>query len=89
MKPMMANMLGSMGENMFFLVLENKDKSKLENPIDPYSNHQLEFELGDFKKEIDLPLSSLLEEKICPKTNKELNGKWNYCSIHGVELKLK
>jgi len=89
MKPMMANMLGSMGENMHFLVLENKDQSKLESPIDPYSYHKLEFELGDFKKEIDLPLASLLEEKICPKTNKELNGKWNYCPIHGTELKKK
>jgi len=84
-KPMMSNMMGPMGENMHLFLYENPSNKSL-LPIDPYSKESLNFTLGDFQKEVDLPLSSLLEEKICPDDKKELNGKWNFCPIHGIKL---
>lgn len=87
-KPMMKNMIGPMGENMqFFLFQAPKNNELL--PIDPYSNNELTFALGDFEKDAELPLSCLLEEKICSEDNKTWNGKYNFCPIHGSELNNK
>jgi hypothetical protein len=84
-KPMMENMIGPMGENMQVMLFENpKNKSLL--PINPYSTDELNFSLGDFKKNVQLPLSCLLEDKQCPDDNEALNGKWNFCPIHGSKL---
>lgn len=84
-KPMMKNMLGALGENMQIFLFENPEgKSIL--PIDPYSDEDILFELANFKKHIQLPLGSLLEEKICPNDNKEHSGKWKYCPFHGDVL---
>ncbi|WP_111682322.1 hypothetical protein [Winogradskyella tangerina] len=89
MKPMMKNLMGAMGENMQFYVFESPDKNNKIIPIDPYGTESLKFELGEFSKEVSLPLASLLEEKICPETNKEHSGKWSYCPFHGVKLEEK
>ena len=87
-KPMMKNMLGSMGENMQMFIFENpKDKAVL--PIDPYSDNELKFTLGTLERNVSLPLSCLLEEKICTEDNSEWNGKWNFCPIHGTKLSQK
>ncbi|WP_347923895.1 hypothetical protein [Pontimicrobium sp. SW4] len=84
-KPMMENMIGPMGENMQVMLFENpKNKSLL--PINPYSTDELKFSLGDFEKKVKLPLSCLLEDKQCPDDNEALNGKWNFCPIHGSKL---
>lgn len=89
MKPMMKNMMGAMGENMQFYVFESPDRKKAIIPIDPYGSESLTFELANFKKEVSLPLASLLEEKVCPETKKEHNGKWTFCPYHGVTLEEK
>lgn len=86
MKPMMKNMMGPMGENMHFIVFESPDRKNNVIPIDPYSSETIKFELGEFKKEVSLPLACLLEEKVCPETNEEHNGKWTFCPYHGVKL---
>ncbi|ARV10039.1 hypothetical protein BTO05_10475 [Winogradskyella sp. PC-19] len=80
MKPMIAGMLGEMGDNMQFYLFKPNE------PIDVYKKGELEFELGDFVSTNNLPLGSLLEEKKCPQTNKLHNGKWKYCPFHGGEL---
>lgn len=85
MKPIMANMLGNMGQNMHFFVFDNPKGKKI-LPVDPLSNDELVFSMDNFKVEVDLPLSSLLLEKICPEDKIELNGKWNYCPFHGKKL---
>jgi len=87
-KPMMENMIGPMGENMQVMLFENPTNISL-LPIDPYSEDELKFSLGSFEKMVQLPLSCLLEEKICPEDNESLNGKWNYCPIHGSKLNNK
>lgn len=87
-QPMMKNMIGPMGDNMqIFLYQSPKEKKIL--PIDPYSNNNLIFKLGSFEKGASLPLGCLLEEKLCPENQEELSGKWNFCPIHGSELKSK
>ena len=85
LQPMLSNMFGSMGENMHFLVFDNPASGEL-LPVDPYGTEPLEFELGKFKPVADLPLSSLIMEKICPTDNALMNGKFNYCPYHGTEL---
>ncbi|MCH9660463.1 MAG: hypothetical protein K0U54_06085 [Bacteroidetes bacterium] len=87
-QPMMSNMLGPMGENMHFIFMENNPTQAV-LPINPIGNSPLEIELGTFKTGPDLPLGSLLEEKLCPKDQKMLSGKWTYCPFHGTELKAK
>lgn len=87
-QPMMKNMIGPMGENMQVLLFENPPNKSL-LPVNPYSNDPLKFKLGNFEKEVSLPLGCLLEEKICPEDKEELNGKWNFCPIHGTKLVAK
>lgn len=86
MKPIIANMLGNMGENFVFLVFDSKNSSdKL--VVDSYKDHDFEIILaGDETYKFDLPFSALLEPKICSKDNAKLNGKWNYCPFHGRAL---
>lgn len=84
-QPMMKNMIGPMGENMQVLLFGNPPNKTL-LPINPYSTDSLKFKLGDFEKKVSLPLGCLLEEKTCPEDEEELNGKWNFCPIHGTKL---
>lgn len=85
MKPIMANMLGNMGQNLHFFVFDNpKGKNLL--PVNALSNDALNFSMDGYTVDVDLPLSSLLLEKVCPQDLAELNGKWNYCPIHGKKL---
>lgn len=88
MKPMMKNMMGAMGENMQFYVFENPGSKDI-IPIDPYGKDVVTFSLGNFEKEVQLPLGSLLLEKMCPETKQMHNGKWSYCPYHGDKLESK
>lgn len=83
--PLMKNMIGQMGENMQIFVYENDKK----NPVDVWSDGKLLAELKDFKATIELPLSSLLQEKQCPEGKKLFSGKWNFCPFHGKKLVAK
>ena len=85
MKPIMANMLGNMGQNLHFFVFDNPKGRKI-LPVDALSNDALVFSMDGYSVDVDLPLSSLLLEKICPEDKAELNGKWNYCPFHGKKL---
>ena len=62
MKPMMANMLGPMGENLHFILLKNNDKSNV-LPIDSKEKGVLKVRMNSFIREVDLPLESVLIEK--------------------------
>jgi len=86
MKPIVANMLGNMGENFVFLVFDSKNSSN-KLVVDSYKDHDFEIVLeGNESYKFDLPFSALLEPKTCPKDNEKLNGKWNYCPYHGEAL---
>ena len=85
MKPMMAKMLGPMGENLHFIVVKNNRTSNV-LPIDANEAGILKVEMNEFSREVDLPLGSLLMEKKCPEDDKLLSGKWTYCPFHGKKL---
>lgn len=85
LQPMLSNMFGSMGENMHFLVFDNPSSGSI-LPVDPYGTDPLSFELGNFTPKADLPLTSLLMEKVCPTDKALMSGKFKYCPYHGVEL---
>lgn len=85
MKPIMANMLGNMGQNLHFFVFESP-KNKKVLPVNALSNDLLEFSMDGFRADANLPLSSLLLEKVCPEDKALLNGKWNFCPFHGKKL---
>lgn len=84
-KPMMKNMLGPMGENMQVFLFENKKGSKYIK-TNPRSEGELTFRLDTYSKNVDLPLGSLIMEKVCPQDNTLHTGKWTYCPYHGAKL---
>jgi len=85
-QPMLSNMLGQLGEGMVILAFEaeNNDKKPL---IDPLRTEKISLKYKEYDYTIDMPLASLLEKKVCPFDKEKLNGKWNFCQIHGEKLK--
>jgi hypothetical protein len=87
LKPVFSNMMGNFGENFHFFVFDSKNSSD-KDMFHPLSEDDFTIALGkDDVFTYDLPLSSLLLPKLCPKDNQLLNGKWNFCPIHGTALK--
>jgi len=81
MKPMFGNLLGKMGESMELMMFQ-KDGNAI---LDPFSDKgSIRYE--SVSLDLDLPLSSLLEDKTCPTDGDKMNAKWKYCPIHGVKL---
>jgi hypothetical protein len=87
MRPMFSNMMGNMGENLYFVVYQ--DGASESAIIDPYSDKKLTLTLSDFSDNLQFPLSSLLQPKKCPKDEALFNGKWSYCPHHGDALTLQ
>ena len=88
MKPMIAQMLGQFGEQLEFIVFPKDAKDG--TPIaDPLSRGKFTVLLNEEEFNFTLPLSSMVEKKICPKDKKLYNGTWNYCPIDGKKLKLQ
>ncbi len=85
MKPMLAGMLGPMGENMHFFVFPATTASG-ERFGDADSEGTLTVELDDAAASWRLPLSSVLPPKICPVDGERMSGAWRFCPWHGVEL---
>lgn len=85
MKPVFANMLGPMGQNMHFFVFPAVDK-------DGRKIAEVKKD-GDFSVELDgrefrwrLPLSSLLLPKVCLKCKEKCSGAWHFCPWCGASL---
>ena len=84
-KPVLANMLGKMGENMYFFLFQKEDNPK-DRIINPTKEENFTVKLGGEELHWNLPLSSLLKPKKCPVDNKLMNGAWKFCPYHGVIL---
>lgn len=85
MKPILANILGPIGENMHFYLFPAKDKS--DNKIaDVKKEGSFFVKLGEREFRWRLPLGSLLPPKICPACGEELNGAYKYCPWDGTRL---
>lgn len=81
LEPILANLLGKMGEGMEVLVFQKND----DKVLDPYEGSgQIVYE--DNTIELDLPLSSLITDKTCPEDGEKMNPKWKFCPYHGTEL---
>lgn len=87
MRPMFSNMMGDMGENLYFVVYQ--DGASNSAIIDPYGDKNLTLTLNDFSDSLQFPLSSLLQPKKCPKDGALFNGKWLFCPHHGDALKVQ
>lgn len=87
MRPMFSNMMGNMGENLYFVVYQ--DGASNGGIVDPYGDKQLTLTLSDFSDTLQFPLSSLLQPKKCPKDGALYNGKWEYCPFHGNALEIQ
>ena len=85
MKPLMANMLGPLGENMSFFVFSSrgKDDAVIANEK---KEGALYVEVGKKEFRWRLPLSSILPHKTCPKCKESLSGAYTYCPYDGTKL---
>ncbi|WP_196886382.1 hypothetical protein [Aureivirga sp. CE67] len=86
LKPFFAQTLGKMGQGMHFYIFEVKDSSGV-NIINEYEEGEFSVLHSGNEVKWDLPLSSLIDDKICPIDNEAMNGKWKFCPFHGNELK--
>lgn len=85
MKPLLANVLGPMGQNIHFFLFPAK-KENGQKIADVKSDGRFSVKLGERYFSWRLPLGSLLPQKICSVDMEKLNGAWKYCPWHGVEL---
>lgn len=85
-KPILANMLGPIGENMHFFLFPPKNEKGEDIAV---AKREGTFSVKLDKREFKwrLPLGSLLPPKVCPVDGEKLNGAWKFCPWHGVELK--
>ncbi|PWB75543.1 hypothetical protein C3F09_01905 [candidate division GN15 bacterium] len=85
MAPIMGNMMGPIGKNMRFLVFPSmsKDSMPIASATQPGS---FKVVMGQKEFKWRLPLSSLVQAKICPKCKEECSGAWRYCAWCGTEL---
>jgi hypothetical protein len=85
LRPMMANLLGNMGQSMTFVVFDglSADGRRL---IDPLHEGQFTIQLFGTDFRWRLPLSALVPRKRCPVDGELLSGAWLYCPWHGAKL---
>lgn len=86
MKPVLANIIGPLGQNMYFYLFPDKNKTghEIANAMKE-GTFSVKLSQREFKWR--LPLGSLLAPKTCPVDGEKLSGAWKYCPWHGVELK--
>jgi len=85
MKPIFANTMGPMGQNMYFFVFVAKDKNGADI-ADPRKEGIFSVRLLDKEVQWKLPLTSLLPEKTCPTCKQKLSGAYKYCPWDGTPL---
>ena|SRR5271166_1009288 len=91
LKPMMANMMGTMGQNLQFYFFPAADKmgNPIANPLAPGSFSVVITNVLGVKEsayEWRLPLTSLSPPKYCPVDKEHMEANWKYCPWHGVKL---
>ncbi|MBI5343300.1 MAG: hypothetical protein HZB63_08365 [Deltaproteobacteria bacterium] len=87
LRPVVANMLGPMGEHLYFLYFPSMTDGK--TPIaDPLAEGTFSIRLGKETHKWRLPLGAMLPRKQCPVDNELFSGAWKYCPFHGKELVL-
>ncbi|MEW6200611.1 MAG: zinc ribbon domain-containing protein [bacterium] len=85
LKPIIANMLGPLGENMHFFLFPSSDEDG-KKIYDPMKEGTFTILLGEEEFKWRLPLGSLLSPKVCPKCGEKLSGAYKYCPWDGTKL---
>lgn len=85
LKPMLSDMLGPMGESMYFFAFPARNDAG--KPLaDPMKEGSFSIKVGPQSFDWKLPLGSLMPARMCPKDKEVLNGAWSYCPWHGDKL---
>ena len=85
LKPVMASMLGPMGQNMNFFVFPSRDKNGVAI-ADESKEGEFYLEVGKKEFRWRLPLGSILPHKTCPVCKEILSGAYKYCPYDGTKL---
>ena len=88
MRPILANMLGPMGQNMHFLVFPGKSQSELQI-ASATQKGEFTVRIADREFKWRLPLDSLLPVRICAGCKQECRGSWSFCPWCGKALTQK
>jgi TPR repeat/Tetratricopeptide repeat len=84
--PLLANMFGSWGKNINFLVFPGKDKSGAK-VVDPLGKGKLTITINSHSFSWHLPLGSLLPPRTCPTCGEQFPGNYEFCPFDGTKLK--
>lgn len=85
MRPIMANMLGAMGQHLVFMAFPSADKAG--KPIfNETGNGSLTVRVGDEALRYQLPLESLLPPSLDPKTGESFPGTYHFNPYNGDKL---
>jgi hypothetical protein len=85
MRPLLANMMGAMGQHMEFLVFPSADKDG--HPLaDPRGDGSLTLHVGDVAMRYRLPIGSLLPPALDPKTGESFPGSYRFNPYTGGAL---
>lgn len=84
-RPMMANMMGAMGQHLVFMAFPGTDKAG-HRIADPTGNGSLTVRVGDAALRYRLPLGSLLPPSLDPKTGESFPGTYRFNPYNGDKL---
>jgi hypothetical protein len=85
LKPVMASMLGPMGQNMNFFLFPSSGKDGAAI-ADESKEGVFYLEVGKKEFHWRLPLGSILPHKTCPVCKESLSGAYRYCPYDGAKL---
>jgi hypothetical protein len=85
MRPLLANMMGAMGQHMEFLVFPSVDNGG-HLIADPMSDGSLTLHVGDTVMRYRLPIGSLLPPALDPKTGESFPGNYHFNPYTGGKL---
>ncbi len=90
-KPIFANILGSMGQNiqLMFFAASNKMAKPIADPKNQGTFSVVLTKLFDGRDKVfewKLPLTALSPPKYCPVGKERVQANWKYCPWHGVKL---
>lgn len=85
MRPLLANMMGTMGQHMEFLVFQNMDNAG-HLIADPMSDGSLTLHVGAATMRYRLPIGSMLSPAIDPKTGESFPGSYHFNPYTGGKL---
>lgn len=83
MEPILASMLGEMGQNMHFILFRDERGTPIVNAM---GKGFFEVVLGEEEFRFRLPLGSLLPPKYDPDTGEKFPGNYNYNPFTGTKL---